>query len=340
MNQRTGDLGRVFKRFVEPLRAHWRSVRRKRQRPHFARAFRAHMKRRCPEGHPMFAVWSDYAMTTVERGEEAVRIVEQRRSVRGLRSLDVGCAYGGFPIAFARAGAVEAVGLELDTQLLALGHELLRDMPCPANLLRGDAMDARFMASLGTFDVVTCNDVIEHVDDAWTLARHLAAALRPSGLLCLWVPNSRAIEHVLSDPHYGLFGISLLPRPEAVEYYRNRFSEAYDVGEYYRLGAYVDGLSRHSVACEVIDEPDLSTPRVERLAEQVRDLDRTREDRISECGGDAITRERLRQAVCAYVTEFSGLYNVWRSSREAVEPARRLVLEYGTGVWRLLGSKG
>lgn len=340
MNSRAQDVRRVFERVIDPLRARWRSVRRYRQRPHFARAFRAHMQRRCPDGHPMFGVWSDYAMTTLERGEEAVRIVEQRRPVRGLRSLDVGCAYGGFPIAFARAGAVEAVGLELDTQLLELGHELLRDLPCPARLLRGDAMDATFMASLGTFDIVTCNDVIEHVDDAWILARHLATALRPKGLLCLWVPNSRAIEHVLSDPHYGLFGISLLPRSEAVEYYRNRFSEAYDVGEYYRLGAYVEALSRHSVSCEVIDQPDVSRVRVERLAEQIRDLARTREDRISDCGADAKTRERLRHAVSAYVAEFSGVYTAWRSSQEAVEPARRLVLEYGTGVWRLLGSKG
>src|SRR5690348_5003379 len=66
MNPRARDLSWVFKRFVEPLRAHWRSVRRKRQRPHFSRAFHAHMKRRCPDGHPMFGVWSDYAMTTVE----------------------------------------------------------------------------------------------------------------------------------------------------------------------------------------------------------------------------------------------------------------------------------
>jgi SAM-dependent methyltransferase len=288
----------------------------------------------------MLRVWSDYAMTTVERGEEAVRIVDQRRPVRGLRSLDVGCAYGGFPIAFARAGAVEAVGLELDTQLLELGHELLRDLPCPARLLRGDAMDAGFMASLGSFDIITCNDVIEHVSDAWTLARHLATALRPGGVLCLWVPNSRAIQHVLSDPHYGLFGISLLPRSEALEYYQTRFSEAYDVGEYYRLGAYVEALGGDGVQCEVIDELNLSTPRVERLAEQVRELDRTSGDRISDSGADEKTRERLRHAVSAYIREFSGLYNMWRSSREAVEPARQLVLEYDTGVWRLLGSKG
>jgi 2-polyprenyl-3-methyl-5-hydroxy-6-metoxy-1,4-benzoquinol methylase len=339
MNSRAQDVRRVFENVIDPLRVRWRSVRRYRQRPHFARAFRAHMKRRCPGGHPMLRVWSDYAMTTVERGEEAVRIVDQRRPVRGLRSLDVGCAYGGFPIAFARAGAVEAVGLELDTQLLELGHELLRDLPCPARLLRGDAMDAGFMASLGSFDIITCNDVIEHVSDAWTLARHLATALRPGGVLCLWVPNSRAIQHVLSDPHYGLFGISLLSRSEAVEYYRNRFSEAYDVGEYYRLGEYVEALGRHSVACQVIDEPDLSLLRVERLAEQVRELDRTREDRISDCGADATTRERLRHALSAYVTEFSGLYTAWRNSSGAVEPARQLVLEYETAVWRLLGSK-
>jgi hypothetical protein len=167
------------------------------------------------------------------------------------------------------------------------------------------------------------------VSDGWTLARHLAAALRPGGLLCLGVPNSRSIEHVLSDPHYGLFGISLLSRSEAVDYYRNRFSEAYDVGEYYRLGEYVEALGRHSVACEVIDEPDLSPLRLERLAEQVRELDRTREDRIRACGADEKTRERLRHAVSAYIRDFNGLYTVWRNSREAVEPARRLVLECG-----------
>jgi hypothetical protein len=98
----------------------------------------------------MLQVWSDYAMTTVERGEDAIRMVQRRRPVGGLRCcLDVGCAYDGFPIAFARAGAAEAGGLELDTQLPELGQELPWDLPCPARLLCGDAMDAGFMASLG-----------------------------------------------------------------------------------------------------------------------------------------------------------------------------------------------
>ncbi|MEW6270266.1 MAG: hypothetical protein AB1689_13325, partial [Thermodesulfobacteriota bacterium] len=55
-------------------------------------------------GHTMYDVWLDYALSTNLRGAWVVDVLQQYQPVRGRRALDVGCAYGGFSVAFAEAG--------------------------------------------------------------------------------------------------------------------------------------------------------------------------------------------------------------------------------------------
>ena len=55
--------------------------------------------------------------------------------------------------------------MEIDPELLKLAKALLLDVPCNARIVSGSVMDAEFMASLGRFDIITSNDVIEHVDN-------------------------------------------------------------------------------------------------------------------------------------------------------------------------------
>ena len=58
----------VFK----PILPQLRYARRRWSRPHFAKAQRASMLRRLDPKHPRFDAFTDYAFSTVSRGEEAV----------------------------------------------------------------------------------------------------------------------------------------------------------------------------------------------------------------------------------------------------------------------------
>lgn len=64
-------------------------------------------------------------------------------------------------------------------------------------------LDIRYMAGevagldIGTFDLVTCVEVIEHVADKPAFLRDVAARLAPDGLLVMSTPNRTAASRVL-----------------------------------------------------------------------------------------------------------------------------------------------
>jgi SAM-dependent methyltransferase len=291
----------------------------------------------------MFSIWWEYAFTSLDRGKVAVQLMQKYRPIRGARYLDVGTAYGGFPIAFAQGGASEAVGIEQDPALFTLAQEQLKDCPCTAQILLGDAMDGAFMRSLGSFDIITCNDVIEHVDDAWKLVRHLAECLRPGGVISLEIPNSRSIGQVVKDGHYGLFGVSLLCRPEAIAYYEQKFTEPYAVGEYYSLDQYVAALDMERINLQCIDAVNTDQQAVDRLRAKFEELDVRYRTRVEEVGVDETTRRRLLAALTAYAAEFKDEHARLASARDTRDwqgMARRLMLRYETEFWHLVGTKG
>jgi 2-polyprenyl-3-methyl-5-hydroxy-6-metoxy-1,4-benzoquinol methylase len=94
--------------------------------------------------------------------------------------LDVGCGTGAF-LREARARGWEAVGTELSHD----GAETAR-----ANgfeIAEGEIWEAEFPS--GTFDVVTCWHVIEHVGSPRRLLEEIRRLLRPGGWLVLATPN-------------------------------------------------------------------------------------------------------------------------------------------------------
>lgn len=62
-----------------------------------------------------------------------------------------------------------------------------------------------------SFDLVLCDNIIEHTPHPKLMAKEISRVLAEEGMLYLTVPNKIAIGNILSDPHYGLFGVSLLP---------------------------------------------------------------------------------------------------------------------------------
>jgi 2-polyprenyl-3-methyl-5-hydroxy-6-metoxy-1,4-benzoquinol methylase len=111
------------------------------------------------------------------------RVLLRRYPPAGLRVLDFGCMDGVFTIALERAGA-RAVGFDVSPAAIA-----------QAIRFRGPAAEPRFSTTPpaeGGFDLVFCNEVIEHIDDDRAFAGGLVSFLRPGGRLVGTTPVGRS----------------------------------------------------------------------------------------------------------------------------------------------------
>jgi 2-polyprenyl-6-hydroxyphenyl methylase/3-demethylubiquinone-9 3-methyltransferase len=114
------------------------------------------------------------------------------KPLAGKSALDIGCGAGLLCEPLARLGAgVTGVDAAAENVAAAAAHA------------EGVGLDIRYMAGevagldIGTFDLVTCVEVIEHVADKPAFLRDVAARLAPDGLLVMSTPNRTAASRVL-----------------------------------------------------------------------------------------------------------------------------------------------
>jgi 2-polyprenyl-6-hydroxyphenyl methylase/3-demethylubiquinone-9 3-methyltransferase len=118
--------------------------------------------------------------------------IDERRPLEGRSVLDVGCGAGLIAEPLARLGG-EVTGVDAAPENVAAA----------AIHAEGMGLDIRYLAGelasldLGTFDLVTCLEVIEHVADKRAFAAALAASLAPGGLLILSTPNRTLASRLL-----------------------------------------------------------------------------------------------------------------------------------------------
>ncbi len=114
------------------------------------------------------------------------------KPLAGRSALDIGCGAGLLCEPLARLGAtVTGVDAAAENVAAASAHA------------EGVGLDIRYMAGevagldIGTFDLVTSVEVIEHVADKPGFLRDVAARLAPDGLLVMSTPNRTAASRVL-----------------------------------------------------------------------------------------------------------------------------------------------
>jgi len=177
-------------------------------------------------------VWRAYAWREIQRGREIVRMLRQVVPLRGRRVLDVGSGCGGMLISMAEQGA-DVVGVEIDAERAQMGRQRLADLGMDVPYLLGDICDAATCAELGAFDVIVCQDVLEHVLDPAAVIASLCALLDPGGIIFVQIPNKYGVDQLLKDHHYALTGITCLSRAQAIEYWQLATGEA---AENYTVG--------------------------------------------------------------------------------------------------------
>jgi len=98
------------------------------------------------------------------------------------RVLDIGCASGGYGRALkaARKGIV-VIGVELNPTLAAAAAPHYNEL----HVVPIEKLDLKTPV-----DLVNCGDVLEHMQDPWTVLSQLHGLLKPGGCLVMSVPNA------------------------------------------------------------------------------------------------------------------------------------------------------
>ncbi len=154
--------------------------------------------------------------------DDGSQVLTQVQSVFPLpsdaRVLDVGSGVGTFVLGCRRQG-IRALGVEPDrigqgSQLSSL--RIARQRTAEPLFVAGTGEDLPFLD--GSFDLVTMNQVIEHVRDQETCLREAVRVLKPGGALYVACPNYLRFY----EPHYKILWFPLMPQFLARAYLRLR----------------------------------------------------------------------------------------------------------------------
>ena len=130
--------------------------------------------------------------------------------LQGQRVLDVGCGGGILADAMARKGA-QVTGIDLSTKALRVAQLHALEVQTPDIEYREVSVETLAQEQPGSFDMVTCMEMLEHVPDPDSVVRACAALVKPGG----WVFFS-TINRNLKSFLFAIVGaeyvLNMLPR--------------------------------------------------------------------------------------------------------------------------------
>jgi 2-polyprenyl-6-hydroxyphenyl methylase/3-demethylubiquinone-9 3-methyltransferase len=136
-------------------------------------------------------------------------LIDREAALAGKRVVDVGCGGGILAEAMAARGA-DVVGIDLAEKGLKVAQLHLLESGCRVDYRHMDA-EALAAAEPGSFDVVTCMEMLEHVPDPASTVAACARLTRPGGPLFFSTINRNPKSYL-----FAIIGaeyvLKLLPR--------------------------------------------------------------------------------------------------------------------------------
>lgn len=106
--------------------------------------------------------------------------IDSQAPLAGQRVLDVGCGGGILADSMARRGA-DVTGIDLSTKALKVAQLHALEAGTPRIHYREVSAEALAAEVPGSFDVVTCMEMLEHVPDPASVVRACATLVKPGG---------------------------------------------------------------------------------------------------------------------------------------------------------------
>lgn len=125
--------------------------------------------------------------------EQSLSDYLESNDLSGLSFLDAGCGSGIFSLAARRLGA-RVHSFDFDPQSAACARELKRRyFPGDSEwtITEGSVLDQKFLATLGTFDVVYSWGVLHHTGAMWTALDNAGSLVRDGGRLFISIYNDQ-----------------------------------------------------------------------------------------------------------------------------------------------------
>ena len=130
--------------------------------------------------------------------------------LEGKRVLDVGCGGGILADSMARRGA-EVLGIDLATKALKVAQLHAMEAETKGVSYREISAEALAVEQPGSFDVVTCMEMLEHVPDPSLIVNACAGLVKPGGYVFFSTIN-RNLKSFLFAIVGAEYVLSLLPR--------------------------------------------------------------------------------------------------------------------------------
>jgi len=140
-----------------------------------------------------------YTLSSQERAGEILQILKRFTDLSNKRILDIGCGQGLITASLGQY-ADDIVGLDINVRYLqeASRHSQLQFLLADATCLPWRDK---------TFDIIICNDVLEHVPDPRQVIREIGRVTRESAVIFLQCAN----KYQIVEPHFLLPFLSWLP---------------------------------------------------------------------------------------------------------------------------------
>ncbi len=157
----------------------------------------------------------------------------------GRRVLDVGCGGGILADAMARKGA-DVLGIDLASKALKVAELHAIEAQTPNVLYREISAEDLAAEAAGTFDVVTCMEMLEHVPDPSSVVKACSTLVKPGGHVFFSTinRNAKAFLFAVIGAEYVL---NMLPR--GTHYYA-KFIRPSELSQFARAAGLVQGAMR------------------------------------------------------------------------------------------------